>query len=91
MPRTLLLAPWYPPSPGGAETYAQRLFTHAPNFGRATSVATDGRAARRSGAPPTAGHNPESVCSQRAQRGFGSGGTTVTSASSVISQAKTAA
>ncbi|MCX4967041.1 glycosyltransferase family 4 protein [Streptomyces sp. NBC_00654] len=42
MPHALLLAPWFPPSPGGAERYAHRLFTHAPQSGWTVSVATDG-------------------------------------------------
>ncbi|WP_327000918.1 glycosyltransferase family 4 protein [Dactylosporangium sp. NBC_01737] len=43
MPHALLLASWFPPSPGGAERYAHRLFTHAPESGWTVTVATDGR------------------------------------------------
>lgn len=45
----------------------------------------------RSSRNPIAGHSPGSVWSHLAQRGFGSGGATVTSASSAISRANTAA
>ncbi|MDA0563800.1 glycosyltransferase family 4 protein [Streptomonospora sp. S1-112] len=52
MPHALLLTPWYPPSPGGAETYARRLFLHTREYGWTTTVATDGRAAPPPGAAP---------------------------------------
>lgn len=58
MPHALLLAPWFPPSPGGAERYAWRLFSHAPRSGWDVTVATDGRivAGRHDGSPaPTPG------------------------------------
>jgi hypothetical protein len=35
--RGLLLTSWYPPSPGGTETYARRLFTHSPAYGWTTT------------------------------------------------------
>ncbi|QOC93482.1 MULTISPECIES: glycosyltransferase family 4 protein [Micromonospora] len=42
MPHALLLAPWFPPCPGGAERYAYRLYEQAVRNGWTITVATDG-------------------------------------------------